>query len=85
MKHTCQLCRHFCSTLYELRIDGPCIGLIGPCCLDRATERIALLRSRHPDLAAELLTISQFRELTRPEPPLSPYWMRLKPKWPPDA
>ena len=85
MKHTCQLCRHFCSTLHDLRVDGPVIGQIGPCCLDKAAERVQVLRERHPDRAGAALTMAEFRELTKPAPPTSPYWMRLKPKWPPQS
>ncbi|HEY0332535.1 MAG TPA: hypothetical protein VGC74_02340 [Stenotrophomonas sp.] len=83
MKHTCQLCRHFCSTIEALQVDGPPIGMIGPCCQSRAAERVDRLRERHPERVACALTMAEFRDLTRPDAPTSPYWMRLKPKWPP--
>lgn len=85
MKHTCELCRHFCGELHDLRVGwgGPLIGRIGPCCVEAAAQRVEVLRNRHPELSQSALTMSEFRELTRPVRPQSPYWARLKsPKTP---
>ncbi|MDG2524970.1 hypothetical protein P6166_06335 [Stenotrophomonas sp. HITSZ_GD] len=73
MKRTCELCRNFCSRLLELRLreDGPLLGMIGPCCLQRAADRLKVLGERHPDRLQGTMCMAEFRELTRPMRPRS--------------
>jgi len=74
MKYTCELCRNFCSAHHDLRIDGNAhlIGQVGSCCVDKAAQRAAVLRERHPERRHDTLSIAEFRELTRPLRPHSP-------------
>lgn len=77
MRHICQLCRNFCSSLQALKIDdGPLIGAYGPCCNERVAERIALLRERHPGRVHDALSMAEFRELTHPVRLPYPYSLR---------
>jgi|EndMetStandDraft_9_1072997.scaffolds.fasta_scaffold72787_2 hypothetical protein len=73
MKHTCELCRNFCSALHDLRIEGNehLVGRIGPCCVQIAAQRVELLVQRHPERRHDALSIAEFRELTRPQRPRS--------------
>ncbi|KRG44436.1 hypothetical protein ARC20_08435 [Stenotrophomonas panacihumi] len=73
MKRTCELCRNFCSQLLELRLreGGHLLGMIGPCCLQRASERMDRLAERHPDRLRGPMCMAEFRELTRPLRPRS--------------
>ncbi|GEM_PF-1960833 len=73
MKRTCELCRNFCSQLLDLRLreSDQLLGRIGPCCLQKAAQRLDLLASRHPERVAGPMCMAEFRELTRAVRPRS--------------